>query len=100
MGNIVEKQYKENKIKVKTTNTQVYVISPQKGTLPNRMQLTSKLWEAGIGAETQHKNNVKMLTQLQYCEDKQIDFAIVIAGGEIKAHQNQKRVGGARGQDG
>jgi len=81
---IVEKQYKEKNVKVKTTNTEVYVISPQKGTLPNRMKLTSTLWEHGIGAETQHKNNVKMLTQLQYCEEKQIDFAVVIAGDEIE----------------
>ena len=57
------------------------------------MQLTSKLWEAGIGAETQHKNNVKMLTQLQYCEDKQIDFAVVIAGMDFQSAANSGAAG-------
>jgi len=79
---IIDKRLADEK--VKTTSTQVLVISPQKGTLKDRMKLLSELWEAGISAETQQKNNVKMLTQLQHCENKMIPLAAVLANDEIE----------------
>lgn len=79
---IVENQQKSKKVKANETN--VLVISPQKGTLPERMALLSKLWEANIGAETVPKNNVKMLNQLQKCEKEDIPLCVCIAGDEIE----------------
>merc|ERR1719219_1285661 len=69
---------------VKTTSTQVLVISPQKGTLKDRMKLMNELWSGDIATETQMKNNVKMLTQLQICENQEIPLAAVIAKDELE----------------
>jgi len=67
---IIEKKL-ENEA-VKTSGTQVLVCSPMKGTLTDRIKLLSELWSGQVAAETQMKNNVKMLTQLQTCEQKAI----------------------------
>ena len=79
---IVEKQH-EN-LNVKTAATKCLVISPMKGTLPDRVKLLSKLLDNDIAAETVQKNNVKMLTQLQMCENKKIPIAVVVAKDEIE----------------
>jgi len=79
---IIEK--KLEKEAVKTSETQVLVCSPMKGTLPDRMKLLSELWTGKVAAETQMKNNVKMLTQLQTCEQKSIPFAAIIAKDELE----------------
>lgn len=78
---IVEQQNLDKAIK--TACTQVLVISPQKGTLEARMKLLTKLLNANIPAETIYKNNTKMLTQLQMCENKQIPMTVLIAQDEI-----------------
>jgi len=79
---IIEKKL-ENKA-VKTSDTQVLVCSPMKGTLGDRMKLLSEFWSGGVSSETQQKNNVKMLTQLQICEGKSIPFAAIIAKDELE----------------
>ena len=73
----------ENK-PVKTTATQVLVCSPMKGNLKDRMKLLGELWADGIAAETQQKNNVKMLTQLQKCENESIPLAAIVAKDELE----------------
>ena len=51
-------------------NLQVFIISAQKNLVEERMKLISELWDADIRTEQSYKNNPKMLTQLQYCEEQ------------------------------
>lgn len=48
------------------------------------MSLITELWEAGIRAEHSYKNNAKILNQFQYCEEREIPFAIIIGEDELK----------------
>lgn len=64
--------------------TQCFVASIGKNMTEERMKLIIQLWEAKISAEHSFKNNAKLLTQLQYCEDKGIPFAIIIGEDELK----------------
>ena len=50
----------------------------------NTLSVFSEFWSGGVAAETQQKNNVKMLTQLQICESKSIPFAAIIAKDELE----------------
>merc|ERR1712142_51338 len=79
---IIEKQ--KEKENVKTVKTKVLVMSPFKNTLEQRLKLLNILWNAGIAAETHQKNNVKMLSQLQDCENRSIAFGITIGPDEIE----------------
>ncbi|XP_058827792.1 histidine--tRNA ligase isoform X2 [Topomyia yanbarensis] len=69
--------------KVRTTEVEVYVASAHKGLLLKRMEVLNKLWGAGIKAEHSYKQNPKLLAQLQYCEEYQIPYAIVLGDGEL-----------------
>jgi len=71
--------------KVRTVDTQVFVISAQKNLVEERMKLTSELWEANIRTEHSYKKNPKMLTQLQFCEETGIPLAVVIGESELAA---------------
>ena len=61
---------KENNSKIRTVDTQVYIISAQKNLVEERMKLITELWDADIRTEQSYKKNPKMLTQLQYCEEQ------------------------------
>lgn len=80
---IIENRNAEQGVKVKTTSTQVYIASAQKNLVEPRMQLCNQLWRAGIHTEMSYKKNPKLLDQLQYCEDNQIDWCIVIGQSEL-----------------
>ncbi|XP_058444126.1 histidine--tRNA ligase isoform X2 [Malaya genurostris] len=69
--------------KVRTTEVEVYVASAHKGLLLKRMEILAKLWDAGFKAEHSYKQNPKLLAQLQYCEENQIPYAIVLGDGEL-----------------
>ncbi|XP_055544297.1 histidine--tRNA ligase isoform X2 [Wyeomyia smithii] len=69
--------------KVRTTEVEVYVASAHKGLHLKRMEVLNMLWNAGIKAEHSYKLNPKLLAQLQYCEEYQIPFAIVLGDGEL-----------------
>ncbi|XP_039439133.1 histidine--tRNA ligase, cytoplasmic isoform X1 [Culex pipiens pallens] len=69
--------------KIRTTEIQVYVASAHKGLHLKRMELLGKLWDAGFKAEHSYKQNPKLLAQLQYCEENQIPYAIVLGDGEL-----------------
>jgi len=69
--------------KMRTNETEVFVATPQKGLLEERLKLCQELWSAGIKTEHSYKSNPKLLTQLQYCEDSGIPFVILIGGDEI-----------------
>lgn len=70
--------------KIRTTETQVFVATPQKNFLQERMKLIAELWDAGIKAELLYKKNPKLLTQLHYCENMGIPLAVIIGEQELK----------------
>lgn len=90
--------------KIRTTEIEVYVASAHKGLHLKRMEVLNKLWDAGVKvrfaeqfyrisvnliffvfsqAEHPYKQNPKLLAQLQYCEENQIPFAVVLGDGEL-----------------
>jgi len=82
----IEAQMAASKKTMRTSQTQVYVASAQKGLLEERQKLLSMLWKAGINAEMSNKKNPKMLTQFQTCEENSISLAVVIGQSEIEAN--------------
>jgi len=74
---------KEDK-KIRTVDTEVYVISAQKNMVEERMKLIGELWKNGVKAEHSYKKSPKMLSQLQYCEDQGIPLAVVVGESEIE----------------
>ncbi|XP_021961327.1 histidine--tRNA ligase, cytoplasmic isoform X2 [Folsomia candida] len=70
--------------KIRTTETQVYVATAQKGLVEERVKILSTLWGSGIKAEHSYKASPKLLQQLQYCEEMQIPWAVVIGEGELE----------------
>ncbi|NWT60389.1 SYHM protein, partial [Erythrocercus mccallii] len=69
--------------KLRTTETQVLVATPQKHLLAARLKLISELWDAGIKAEMLYKKDPKLLKQLQYCEDTGIPLAAIVGEQEL-----------------
>jgi len=70
--------------KIRTKDTQVYIVSAHKGLLEERMRLAGELWDADIRTEHSYKKNPKILNQLQECESAQIPFAVVLGGNELE----------------
>ncbi|XP_069810186.1 histidine--tRNA ligase, cytoplasmic-like [Dendropsophus ebraccatus] len=81
---IAEKKAEESFKNIRTTETQVLVASAQPNYLEERMKLISALWNAGIKAEMLHKENPKLLAQLQYCEKTGIPLVAIIGEQELK----------------
>ncbi|XP_024430816.2 histidine--tRNA ligase, mitochondrial [Desmodus rotundus] len=81
---IVEQRMKTFGEKIRTTETQVFVATPQKNFLQERLKLIAELWDAGIKAELLYKNNPKLLTQLHYCEDMGIPLVVIIGEQELQ----------------
>ena len=77
---IIEKQMEDEVV----YPTQVLVASIGKNMTDERMRLAVELWDANIKTEHPYKNNAKLLTQLQYCEDKGIPLAIILGEDELK----------------
>jgi histidyl-tRNA synthetase len=82
---IIEAKFAKEKKAMRTNETQVYVASPQKGFLQERMKILNELWSSNIKAEMSYKNNPKMLKQLQDCEESGIPDVVVIASGELES---------------
>ncbi|XP_007461535.1 PREDICTED: probable histidine--tRNA ligase, mitochondrial isoform X3 [Lipotes vexillifer] len=80
---IVEQRMKTFGEKIRTTETQVFVATPQKNFLQERLKLIAELWDAGIKAELMYKNNPKLLTQLHYCENMGIPLVVIIGEQEL-----------------
>ncbi|KAM7320153.1 histidine--tRNA ligase, mitochondrial isoform X1 [Alexandromys fortis] len=81
---LMEQKMKASGKKVRTTETQVFVATPQKNFLRERLKLIAELWDAGIKAEILYKNNPKLLTQLHYCEKTGIPLMVIIGEQEQK----------------
>uniref|UniRef100_A0A0N5BXU2 histidine--tRNA ligase n=1 Tax=Strongyloides papillosus TaxID=174720 RepID=A0A0N5BXU2_STREA len=81
---LMEMKYKTSGIPMRTNETEVFVATAQKGLLKERMKICKDLWESDIKAEMVYKKNPKLLTQLQYCEEKSIPYAIIIGQREVE----------------
>ncbi|KAM6299717.1 histidine--tRNA ligase, cytoplasmic-like [Aegotheles albertisi] len=80
---ILEQRLEASGEKVRTTETQVLVATPQKHMIAARLKLISELWDAGIKAEMLYKKDPKLLKQLQYCEDTGIPLAAIVGEQEL-----------------
>lgn len=81
---VMEAKLKMENSKIRETHTQVYIVTPQKGLVEERLKLCHLLWSAGIKTEHSYKANPKTLHQLQYCEENQIPFSVIIGEDEVK----------------
>uniref|UniRef100_A0A8C6QA56 histidine--tRNA ligase n=1 Tax=Nannospalax galili TaxID=1026970 RepID=A0A8C6QA56_NANGA len=68
--------------KLRTTETEVFVATPQKDFLRERLKIIAELWDAGIKAEMLYKNNPKLLAQLHFCENTGIPLMVIIGEQE------------------
>ena len=80
----MEAKLKMENHKIRETHTQVYIVTPQKGLVEERLKLCQMLWSAGIKTEHSYKANPKTLHQLQYCEENQIPLSVIIGEDEVK----------------
>ncbi|NXE99488.1 SYHC protein, partial [Menura novaehollandiae] len=80
---ILEQRLKASGEKLRTTETEVLVATPQKHLLAARLTLISELWDARIKAEMLYKKDPKLLKQLQYCEDMGIPLAAIVGEQEL-----------------
>lgn len=81
---VMEAKNKLESLNIRSTETQVYVATPMKNFVEERLKLCQLLWAAGIKTEHSYKANPKILHQFQYCEDSKIPFAVIIGDDEIK----------------
>jgi len=80
---IMEQKALASKTAIRTTETEVYVVSAQKNLVEHRMRLCQELWSADIKTEQSYKKNPKSLDQFQYCESNGIPFAVILGQSEI-----------------
>jgi histidyl-tRNA synthetase len=81
---IMEARAKKDPQKVRTVETEVFVISGQKELLTDRMGVCAELWDAKIKAEMAYKAAPKLLTQFQQCEKDGTPFQVIIGEEEKK----------------
>ncbi|KOX69801.1 Histidine--tRNA ligase, cytoplasmic [Melipona quadrifasciata] len=81
--NVLETKLNNEGAKTRTTEVEVFVATAQKNLHEERMKLLSILWDAGVKAEQSYKRNVKLLAQLQYCEESGIPLVVIIGEGEL-----------------
>ncbi|XP_070197733.1 histidine--tRNA ligase-like isoform X2 [Littorina saxatilis] len=93
---IMETKAKASNSKVRTTETEVMVVSAQKNLVDERLKLCAELWDADVKTEQSYKKNPKALTQFQYCEENGIPLAVVIGQSEIEAGIVKLRTVGTR----
>jgi len=81
---IMEANMTKQDVKIRTVDTQVFVITAQKNLVEERMKIVGELWSSDIKTEHSYKKNPKMLNQLQYCEENGIPLAVVIGESELE----------------
>ncbi|WAQ99674.1 HARS1-like protein [Mya arenaria] len=84
---IMEQRALANNVKIRTTETEVYVVSAQKHLVEHRLRLCQELWDANIKTEQSYKKNPRALDQFQYCETNGIPIAIIIGQSEIENNE-------------
>lgn len=68
---------------IRENETEVLVSSIGNGMQAQRMQICSRLWQAGIRAEFGYKPNPKMGDQLTYALDSGIPYMVIFGGDEL-----------------
>ncbi|CAD1477808.1 unnamed protein product [Heterotrigona itama] len=81
--NVLETRLNRRGVKTRTTEVEVFVATAQKNLHEERMKLLSILWDAGVKAEQSYKRNVKLLAQLQHCEETGIPLVVIIGEAEL-----------------
>eukprot|EP00047_Mylnosiga_fluctuans_P020289 m.90512 g.90512 ORF g.90512 m.90512 type:complete len:574 (-) comp8466_c1_seq2:3256-4977(-) len=82
---ILQKRVEESNVPVRESETDVMVMSGEKGMLDERLRLCAELWKAGIRAEGYfNKANDNLLSQFQTCEKALVPLAVIIGGDELK----------------
>lgn len=77
---ILEQKRKDS---LKHHDVQVYVASAQKDMAEHRLRLATMLWDARLKAEVSYNPNPTLHEQLQYCEEADIPWVIVIGQDEV-----------------
>lgn len=80
---ILEAKFAKDNLNLES-RADVYVISAHKGLHEERLKIVNRLWGAGIRSEHSLKESPRLLHQIQYCEKRQIPFAILIGDSEIQ----------------
>lgn len=89
---VLEAKLAKEKVKIRTTEIEVFVASAQKNLHEERMKILADLWEGGLKAEQSYKKNAKLLIQLQHCEENGIPLAIIIGENELAKGEVTLRV--------
>uniref|UniRef100_A0A1I7YL23 histidine--tRNA ligase n=1 Tax=Steinernema glaseri TaxID=37863 RepID=A0A1I7YL23_9BILA len=74
----------QKKKNTKEAVADVFVASPQKSLLLERISVWKKLRDAGIKAQFERRNKSKFLDQLQFCEANDVKLAVIIGEQESK----------------
>ncbi|EFN84523.1 Histidyl-tRNA synthetase, cytoplasmic [Harpegnathos saltator] len=89
---ILEAKLTNKGLKMRSTETEVFVASAQKNMHEERMKIIADLWENGVKAEHSYKKNARLLVQLQFCEENGIPLAIIVGEGELAKGEVTLRV--------
>lgn len=81
---LLEARAERGAVKLRTSETEVFVASAQKQLVRERMEICAELWDQGLKVEHSYKQNPKLLVQLQYCEERAIPLAIIIGQSELE----------------
>ncbi|EEB20453.1 histidyl-tRNA synthetase, putative [Pediculus humanus corporis] len=81
---VMEAKLAENKETVRTTEVEVFVASAHNGLLEEKIKVCKELWDGKIKAEQFYRQKIKLLDQLQYCEERKIPLAVILGGSEIE----------------
>lgn len=52
--------------------------------LRKRMELCGLLWAAGVRCEFTYKDKIKILSEFQFCEQKQIPWILIVGEQELE----------------
>ncbi|XP_067139245.1 histidine--tRNA ligase, cytoplasmic-like [Centruroides vittatus] len=77
-------QYNNQHIRKAYTCADVYVASAQKNMLQERMKICKELWDNNIKTEQSYKENPKFMHQVQYCEEHNVPWMIIIGENELQ----------------
>lgn len=81
---ILEAEKAAEDTKTRTNDVDIYVVTAHRGLHKKRLEILSKLWDAGISAEGSYKLNPKLLIQLQYCEKIGVPLALILGESELE----------------
>lgn len=78
---LIEKQFTDEGKKLHPTQCFVASIGPNM--IEERLKVLNEFWSAGIRAEHSLKANPKILQQINYCEDRNIPYCVIIGRNEV-----------------